>query len=385
MDSRRYRMLHPRRDAGKAWPAQGTRYWAAPRIEIRRVHYVFKAKEKQMSRTYRAVQATKPGKLEVVERETIEPALGQVRIRVEACGVCHTDALTVEGGMPGLIYPRVPGHEAIGKIEAVGPGVQGWKTGQRVGVGYMGGHCSYCESCRRGDFVNCQNQPISGVHSDGGYAEMMIAQASGLAAIPDDLLPAEAAPLLCAGLTTFNGLRNSKARPGDLVAIQGVGGLGHLGIQFARQMGFQVAAIARGPEKESLARKLGAHHYIDSNAQDPVAALQALGGARLILATAANNKSMSPLLGGLAPGGELVVAGAGGNDPIEVNPMLLLFGMRYIAGTMTGSSIDAEDTLSFSSQQGIRPMIETVSLASAAEAYRRMMRNEARFRIVLVP
>jgi D-arabinose 1-dehydrogenase-like Zn-dependent alcohol dehydrogenase len=247
----------------------------------------------------------------------------------------------------------------------------------------MGGHCGHCENCRRGDFVNCQNQPISGIHSDGGYAQVMIAQASGLAAIPEDLLPAEAAPLLCAGLTTFNGLRNSKARPGELVAIQGVGGLGHLGIQFARRMGFQVAAIARGSEKEDLAKKLGAHHYIDSNAQDPVAALQALGGARLILATAANSKSISPLLGGLAPRGQLIVAGAG-NEPIEVNPVPLLFGMRSVAGIMTGSSIDAEDTLSFSSQQSIRPMIESVPLANAAEAYGRMMRNEARFRIVLV-
>jgi len=263
-----------------------------------------------MSRTYKAVQATQPGKLEVVERAMIEPAFGQVRIRVEACGVCHSDALTVEGGFPGLTFPRVPGHEVIGKIEARGPGVQGWKEGQRVGVGFMGGHCGHCENCRRGDFVNCQHQPISGAHSDGGYAEMMIAQASGIAAIPDDLLSTEAAPLLCAGLTTFNALRNSKARPGELVAIQGVGGLGHLGIQFARRMGFRVAAIARGSEKESLAKKLGAHHYLDAKIQEPVAALQALGGARLILATAANSKSMSPLLGGLAPRGQLIVAGA---------------------------------------------------------------------------
>jgi alcohol dehydrogenase, propanol-preferring len=337
-----------------------------------------------MSRTYKAVQVTQPGKLEVVERSIIEPDFGQVRIRVEACGVCHSDALTVEGGFPGLTFPRVPGHEVIGKIEAVGPGVQGWKEGQRVGVGFMGGHCGQCQSCRRGDFVNCQHQPVSGASSDGGYAETMIAKASGLAAIPDDLLPTEAAPLLCAGLTTFNGLRNSNARPGELVAIQGVGGLGHLGIQFARRMGFQVAGIARGPEKESLAKELGAHHYIDSNAQDLIAALQALGGARLILATAANSKAMSPLLGGLAPRGQLIVAGAGGDEPISVNPVPLLFGMRSIAGTMTGSSIDAEDTLSFSSLQGIRAMVETVPLANAAEAYGRMMRNEARFRIVLV-
>ena len=340
--------------------------------------------KQHMSRTYQAVPAAQPGKLEVVERSIVEPAFGEVRIRVEACGVCHSDAITVEGGFPGLTYPRVPGHEVIGKIEAIGPGVQGWKEGQRVGVGFMGGHCGHCENCRRGDFVNCQNQPISGVHSDGGYAEMMIAQASGLAVIPDDLIPTEAAPLLCAGLTTFNGLRNSKARPGELVAIQGVGGLGHLGIQFARRMGFQVAAIARGPEKESLAKKLGAHHYIDSNAQDPVAALQTLGGARLILATAANSKAMSPLLAGLAPRGQLIVAGVGGDEPISVNPVPLLFGTRSIAGTMTGSSIDAEDTLSFSALQGIRPMIETVPLANAADAYGRMMRNEARFRIVLV-
>jgi len=314
----------------------------------------------------------------------VEPAFGEVRIRIEACGVCHTDAITVEGGFPGVTYPRVPGHEVIGKIDAVGPGVQVWKEGQRVGVGYMGGHCGYCENCRRGDFVNCQNQPLSGQSTDGGYAEMMIARASGLSAIPDDLVSTEAAPLLCAGLTTFNGLRNSKARPGELVAIQGVGGLGHLAIQYARRMGFQVAAIARGPEKESLARKLGAHHYIDSNTQDPVAALQALGGARLILATAANSKSMSPLLGGLFPLGELIVAGVGGNEPIAVNPVPLLFGMRSIAGTMTGSSIDAEDTLSFSSQQGIRAMIETLPLGQAADGYARMMQGKARFRMVLV-
>src|SRR5258708_22304758 len=322
-----------------------------------------------MSRTYKAVQAIQPGKLDLVEKPIGEPAFGQVRIRVEACGVCHTDAYTVEGGFPGLTFPRVPGHEVIGKIETLGPGVQGWKVGQRVGVGYMGGYCGHCERCRRGDFVNCQNQPISGCHSDGGYAEMMIAQATGLVAIPDDLLSTETAPLLFAGLTTFNGLRNSKARPGELVAVQGVGGLGHLGIQLARRMGFNVAAIARGSEKEALAKKLGAHHYIDSNAQDPAAALQTLGGAPLILATAANSKSMSPLLGGLAPRGQLIVAGAGGNEPIGVDPVPLLFGMRSIAGTMTGSSIDAEGTLSFSALQGIRPMTETVPLANAAEAY----------------
>jgi propanol-preferring alcohol dehydrogenase len=339
---------------------------------------------KPMTRTYKAVQVTKPGTLELVERTVVEPVYGQVRIRIEACGVCHTDAYTVQGGFPGLTYPRVPGHEAIGTIETLGPGVQDWRIGQRVGVGYLGGHCGHCDHCRRGDFVNCRNQPISGVHSDGGYAELMIALSSGLVAIPDGLSSTDAAPLLCAGLTTFNGLRNSAARPGELVAIQGVGGLGHLAIQFARGMGFQVAAIARGSDKESLARKLGAHYYIDSTSQDPVTALQALGGARLILATAPNSKSMSPLLAGLAPRGQLIVAGAGGEEPIEVHPIPLLFGMRSIAGTMTGTSIDAEDTLSFSSQQGVRPMIEIVPLAKAAEAYGRMMRNEARFRVVLV-
>ena len=335
-----------------------------------------------MSTKYKAVQVTKPGKLEIVEKAITEPASGQVRIRVEACGVCHTDALAVEGAFPGINYPRVPGHEVVGTIEAVGPDVDGWKEGQRVGVGLMAGHCEHCQSCRHGDFVNCTNQVMSGISSDGGYAEKMVANAAGLAAIPDNLPSIEGAPLLCAGLTTFNALRNSKARPGDLVAIQGVGGLGHLGIQYARQMGFQVAAIARGTDKEELAKQLGAHHYINSSAEDPVAALQALGGATVILATAANGKSMSPLLSGLAPRGQLVVAGAG-NDPIEVNPVPLLFGMRSVAGTMTGTPIDAEETLSFSSQQRIHPMIETFGLEHAPEAYERMMSGNARFRIVL--
>jgi D-arabinose 1-dehydrogenase-like Zn-dependent alcohol dehydrogenase len=335
-----------------------------------------------MSTKYKAVQVTKPGKLEIVEKAITEPASGQVRIRVEACGVCHTDALTVEGAFPGINYPRVPGHEVVGTIEAIGPDVVGWKEGQRVGVGLMAGHCEHCQSCRRGDFVNCANQVMAGISSDGGYAEKMIANAAGLTAIPDNLPSTEGAPLLCAGLTTFNALRNSKARPGDLVAIQGVGGLGHLGIQCARQMGFQVAAIARGKDKEDLAKQLGAHHYINSSAQDPVAALQALGGATVILATAANGKSMSPLLSGLAPRGQLVVAGAG-NEPIEVNPVPLLFGMRSVVGTMTGAPIDAEDTLSFSSQQRIHPMIETFGLEHAPEAYERMMSGNARFRIVL--
>src|SRR5258708_38570573 len=334
--------------------------------------------------TYRAVQINSPGKMELGQRQLLDPAAGRVRLRVEACGICPSDSVTVDGLIPGIAYPRVPGHEVVGRIDALGEGVSGWKIGQRVGVGFRGGHCGVGTPCRRGDFVNCTNQPISGVHHDGGYAESMIAIPSGLVSIPDDLGSADAAPLLCAGLTTYNALRHSLAEPGDLVAVQGIGGLGHLGVQFAARMGFRVAAIARGAEKESLAKKLGAHHYIDSKVQEPVAALQALGGARLILATAANSKSMSPLLRGLAPRGQLIVAGAGGDEPISVDPVPLLFGMRSIAGTMNASSIDAEDTLSFSSLQQIRPMIETVPLASTAEAYGRMMRNEARFRSVLV-
>jgi propanol-preferring alcohol dehydrogenase len=337
-----------------------------------------------MSATYRAIQAIAPGKLQAVDLAVAEPPPGHVRVRIEACGVCHSDAVTVEGGFPGLTYPRVPGHEAVGKIDALGSGVEPWRVGQRVGIGFLGGHCGICSRCRRGDFVNCERQPVSGVHSDGGYAEVMIAKANALAAIPDELSSVEAAPLLCAGLTTFNALRKSTARASDLVAIQGVGGLGHLGIQYARSMGFKVAAIARGAEKRDLALQLGAHHYIDSNTQDPSAELQRLGGARVILATAANNKSMSSLVGGLAPQGELIVAGAGGGEPMGINAIPLIFGERSIVGTLTGASIDGEDTLAFSALQGIRAMVETFPLAKAPEAYRRMMNNEARFRVVLV-
>jgi D-arabinose 1-dehydrogenase-like Zn-dependent alcohol dehydrogenase len=336
-----------------------------------------------MSSTYQAIQVTKPGVLQLVERPVPEPGAGEVRIRVEACGVCHTDALTVEGRLPGLSYPRVPGHEVIGRIEALGPGVESWRVGQRVGVGFLGGHCGRCERCRRGDFVNCRDQPTLGISQDGGYAEQLIARASGLAAIPDELLPVAAASLLCAGVTTFNGLRRSTARAGDLVAIQGIGGLGHLAIQFARRMGFRVAAIARGSDKAALAATFGAHHYIDSTVQDPVAELQGLGGARLILATAANSASTSPLIAGLAPQGQLVVAGAGG-DALEIQPASLIFGTRTISGTLTGSAIDCEDTLAFSALQDVRAMVEAIPLADAAAGYRRMLRNEARFRIVLV-
>jgi len=321
--------------------------------------------------------------MDLVQRPLVDPAAGQVRLRVEACGICHTDSVTMDGLIPGIAFPRVPGHEVVGRIDALGAGVSGWKIGQRVGVGFLGGHCAVCTPCRRGDFVNCTNQPITGVHLDGGYAESMIAIPRGLVSIPDELGSADAAPLLCAGLTTYNALRHSSAEPGDLVAVQGIGGLGHLGAQFAARMGFRVAAIARGAEKEPLAKQLGAHQYIDSNAGDPAAALQSLGGAKVILATASDSKSMSGLIGGLAPRGRMIVAGAGSN-PIEVSPMHLLFGSRGIEGTLTGSAIDNEDTLAFSVLQKIRPMIETVSLEKAADGYHQMLSNKARFRMVIV-
>jgi len=336
-----------------------------------------------MKRTYRAVQVTKPRSLEVVEREVTTPGPGQVRIGVEACGVCHSDVLTVEGADPNIRYPRVPGHEVIGKIDALGEGVSLWKVGQLVGVGFLAGYCGHCTPCREGDFVNCQNQPVSGVASDGGYAEVMIANAHALAAVPDALAPAEAAPLLCAGLTTYNAIRNAPARTGDLVAIQGIGGLGHLGVQFANRMGFRVAALGTGADKEELARSLGAHHYIDTKREDPATALQALGGAKLILATAPSGKAMSRLIGGLRARGRMVVVGVG-MDPIEVNPAELVFGTRSLEGALTGSPIDAEETLAFSLLAGVRPRIETMPLEAAAEAYGKMMRGEARFRMVLV-
>lgn len=333
--------------------------------------------------TYRAVQISSPGKFELVTRPLVDPPAGKVRIRVEACGICHSDVATVDGILPGITFPRVPGHEVVGKIDVLGQGVSGWKIGQRVGVGFLGGHCGQCQSCRRGDFVNCSNQPVSGAHFDGGYAESMIAIPSGLVAIPDGLSSVEAAPLLCAGITTFNGLRRSGAAPGDLVAILGVGGLGHLAVQFAARMGFRVVAIARGPEKKPLAEKLGAHHYIDSKAGNPADALLALGGANVILATASDSKSMSQLVRALAPRGRMIVAGVDA-APIEVSPFELLFGGRGVIGTLTGSAIENEDTLAFSALHGIKPMIETVPLEKAGEGYRKMLSNQARFRMVLV-
>jgi D-arabinose 1-dehydrogenase-like Zn-dependent alcohol dehydrogenase len=336
-----------------------------------------------MSGTYKAVQVTKPGTLELVERPIVEPSFGQVRIRVEACGICHTDATTINGIYPGLKLPRVPGHEVVGRIEAVGDGVTKWKINQRVGVGLIAGEDGVCEPCRRGDIVNCQNPVVLGVTVDGGYAEVMIAEARGLASIPDELSSAEAAPLLCAGITTYNALRNAGLRGGDLVAVQGIGGLGHLGVQFARHMGFHTVAIGRGREKEKLAKDLGAHVYIDTKVDDAAAALQRMGGARAILATATSGDAMGPLVLGLAARGKFIVVGVP-QDPIHLNAFPLVFGGRSIYGSLTGTPIDSEDTLAFSVLENIRPMIETLPLKQAADAYARMMQGKARFRMVLV-
>jgi D-arabinose 1-dehydrogenase-like Zn-dependent alcohol dehydrogenase len=332
----------------------------------------------------RVVQVTRPnGPLEVVEREIPEPGAGQVRVRVNACGICHSDSFTKQGTWPGLQYPRVPGHEIAGTIDAVGAGVSGWTAGQRVGVGWHGGHCGYCDSCRRGDFVTCQIAlQIPGIAYDGGYAEYMIAPAGALARIPEGLSAVEAAPLMCAGVTTFNPLRNSGARPGDVVAVLGIGGLGHLGIQFAAKMGFRTVAIARGMDKEPGSRQLGAAHYIDSQTQDPAAELLKLGGARVILATVTSGKAMSAVLGGLGVNGKLVIVGAA-DEPLEVPPIPLLLGRRSIMGWPSGSSIDSQDTLSFSRLTGVRPMTEVFPLERAAAGYEHMMSGKARFRVVL--
>ena len=331
----------------------------------------------------RAVQVAQAGgPLELVERDIPEPGAGLVRIKVEACGVCHSDSLTVEGGFPGLMYPRVPGHEVIGVIDAVGPGVAGWSPGQRVGVGWNGGYCGYCEACRRGNFFVCQTfTEITGVTRDGGYADYVVARASGVARVPDGLSPEEAGPLMCAGLTTFNAIRNSGARPGDTVAILGVGGLGHLGIQYAAKMGFNTVAIARGTDKEPLARELGAAHYVDSRAEDPAEELQKLGGAKVIVATVTHGEAMAAAMGGLAARGRLMVLGAA--EALEVSPLLLIMGNRSVEGWYSGTSIDSQDTLAFSQLAGVRSMNEVYPLDRAAEAYERMMSGEARFRVVL--
>jgi D-arabinose 1-dehydrogenase-like Zn-dependent alcohol dehydrogenase len=336
-----------------------------------------------MTKKMRAVQVPRAkGAFEIVERDIPEPSAGWVRIKVHACGICHSDSLVKDGMWSGLQYPRIPGHEVIGVIDALGAGVAGWETGQRVGVGWHGGHCGYCDSCRRGDFFACQVGLLTtGISFDGGYAEYMVAPEEALALVPDDLSSVESAPLMCAGLTTFNALRNSVARPGDVVAVLGIGGLGHLGVQFAAKMGFETVAIARGQDKAPLAKQLGATHYIDSQAGDPSAALKKLGGAKVIIATVTNADAMAAVIGGLAPNGELMVIGAAG--PISVNPITLIGGQTSVKGWYSGTSIDSQDTLKFSAFTGVHSMNEIFPLEKVNEAYERMMSGKARFRVVL--
>ena len=332
--------------------------------------------------TMRVVQVSRPnGPFEIVERQIPQPGAGSVRIKVHSCGICHSDSLIKEGVFPGIQYPRVPGHEVSGVVDAVGPGVSGFAPGQRVGVGWHGGYCGQCDYCRRGNFFACVTGQVTGLSFDGGYAEYMIAPASAVARMPAELQPVEAAPLMCAGITTFNALRNSGARPGDVVAVLGLGGLGHLGVQYAARMGFHTVGIARGKDKEALARQLGAAVYIDSRAQDPVAELLKLGGAKVILATVTSGEAMSAVQGGLAVNGTLLVIGAAGS--MQVSPLLLLTGCRSIKGWYSGTSIDSEDTLAFSARAGVRSMNETFPLERASEAYERMMSGKARFRVVL--
>jgi alcohol dehydrogenase, propanol-preferring len=332
--------------------------------------------------TYRAFQVTGSRQFELVEREVPAPGPGQVGIRVLSCGVCHSDALAVEGMRADPSQPIVPGHEIVGVIDAVGDGVTGWEVGQRVGVGFLAGHCNECSSCRRGDFVNCVNQQQTGTSLDGGYAEYTVARSNALVRIPEELSSLDAAPLLCAGLTTFRALGQSGARMGGTVAVQGIGGLGHLGLQYAAKLGYRVVAIARGDQKADLAARLGADHYIDSSAGDPGAALRELGGADAVISTSADGAAMSPLVAGLKPNGRMVVVGAG-PTPISVSTADLIFGARSISGSLTGTPIDNEDNLEFSARKGIRPMIETVPLDQAPKAYERMMAGAARFRVVL--
>jgi D-arabinose 1-dehydrogenase-like Zn-dependent alcohol dehydrogenase len=328
-------------------------------------------------------QVSKPGAdFQIVKRQIPEPGAGQVLIKVKACGVCHSDVLTKEGSWPGIQYPRVPGHEVAGVIDEVGAGVSAWKKGQRVGVGWHGGQDNTCRECRRGDFRNCRNLKVCGISYDGGYQQYMVAPVEALVPIPDTLGDLEAAPLLCAGITTYNALRHSGAFPGDLVAVLGVGGLGHLGIQFANKFGYNVVAIGRGAENAALAKKLGASVYIDSQSMNAVQELQKLGGAQVILATAPSSKAMSEVIDGLGPNGKLMVIGAT-FDPIEVTPIQLISGSKTIQGWAAGTAADSEDTLRFAAQTGVRPMIETYPLEKADEAYERMMSGKAQFRVVL--
>lgn len=330
-----------------------------------------------------AVQVAKAnGEFELVERDIPKPGSRQVRVKVQACGICHSDSFTKMGAFPGIQFPRVPGHEVVGILDAVGADVPEWKVGARVGVGWHGGHCGHCHSCRRGDFITCSTGQIPGISYDGGYEQYMIAPFEALASIPEELSAEQAAPLLCAGITTYNALRHSGAQPGDLVGILGIGGLGHLGVQFAAKMGFHTVAIARGTDKEPLARKLGAKVYVDSTKQNVAEAMTKLGGARVILATLTDAKSMSDAVGALGVDGKLMVIGAS-MQPIEVPPIALIGARKSIAGWPSGTSADSEDTLDFSVMTDIRPMIETFPLAKAAEAYERMMSGKARFRVVL--
>jgi D-arabinose 1-dehydrogenase-like Zn-dependent alcohol dehydrogenase len=336
-----------------------------------------------MAKKMRAVQIPRAGgQLELVEREIPDPQPGWVRVKVEACGVCHSDSLVKEGLWPGIEYPRVPGHEVIGVVDVLGEGVKPWKSGQRVGIGWHGGNCGYCDPCRRGEFFGCEVALLTtGISFDGGYAEYMVAPSQALARFPDELSVIDAAPLMCAGVTTFNALRNSGARSGDVVAVLGIGGLGHLGVQFAARMGFETVAIARGKEKEAFAKKLGAKHYIDSQASDPSAELNKLGGARVVIATVTHGPAMTATLGGLAPNGVLMVIGAAG--PLSVDPVQLIARQRSLKGWYSGTSIDSQDTLAFSASNKVQSMNEIFPLDRAAEAYDRMMSGKARFRVVL--
>ncbi len=323
------------------------------------------------------------GAFQLVQKQFPEPGPGHVRIRVQACGVCHSDSLTKLGNWPGIQYPRAPGHEVAGVLDAVASDVPVFKVGQRVGLGWHGGHCNYCPPCRRGDFVLCENQLISGINFDGGYADYVIAPANALALIPDDLADVDAGPLLCAGITTFNALRNSGARTGDTVAILGIGGLGHLAVQYAAKSGYRTVAIARGQDKGPLAKQLGAHIYIDSTTQNPAAELKKLGGANVILSTLTSAKALEWAMDGLALAGKLIVVGAPEDGPLVINPFPLLLGRLTVAGWPSGTGMDSEDTLNFSALTGVKPMIETYPLEKAEEAYERMTSGKARFRVVL--
>ena len=322
------------------------------------------------------------GPFELVERDIPEPGAREVRVKVQACGVCHSDSVTKDGLFPGITYPRVPGHEIVGAIDAIGPEVRGWQAGQRVGVGWHGGNCGYCDNCRRGQAFACENETlVTGLSHDGGYGEYMVAPAAALARVPDDLASVEAAPLMCAGITTFNALRNSGAGPGDVVAVLGIGGLGHLGVQFAAKMGFHTVAIARGEDKAPLARQLGAHRYIDTRAEDPAAALQKLGGAKVILATVTAGAAVNAVQAGLRPGGMLVLVGV--PEALDIQPVPLILGSRAVKGWYSGTSIDSQDTLAFSALTGVKSMNEIYPLSRVTEAYDRMMSGNARFRVVL--